>query len=816
MNITDRPVYVYHNTTHLWLYKNSTTANFTDVSKTEGPVAIGSVINDTYGGRWKVVSISSSQITLKGENILANGVMVNTSLSTSGTIYIGELREDEMGFENKFSEEKQGLDLDGDGEKNSTLFFLIIDTGNGYDRLAFSDYTEKWNFTNTSRILDVTDNDRNNRQAGMSDKLTLLSIDPRARSVKFYDPNARGDWPEMGDSKIGDNVTIPVVVSSPNGSAIVANVSIPNMKVKTASGVKFVATGLSKNEINGIGEIRVNVSALGYSAGRYEFELKAESSLGNESLNEWLWPRTVVRNFLVDSYSGYGGIITSFAPMSIDSYSERTVRIRGVETVNNSGEMPIIGMMEYLQHELGYPASCPSFTEPGDAGNDLDNKTYVLDRFDGKYYAYMTPANQSRMWLKKGDCDFTGTSNYTAGDPVNITLGTDTYMLSVLNATIGNATIGIAGLDINVIKPLTIERWGPNRAPQWQIMTINRSGTLYNVIFANDTSLDYPQAGTWGTQHASKVIWTDTDGDFSDATKYVIGQTLSGGEYLASVGPDPWRGIIIANSSNLSSIGISANPGIDVKVYDNTPVYFGKINESDASLDTDLNMDGDKADVFYMVAFDDFDDGSQALTRIYVDDDMNITEPWWANSSNVRSEEYYLYTYYDFYGSEEASMSEQEGHPPSGGMWGGHIRFGPDNQSQSWEDSPGWNIKAYNGTNMILEKNMWGLDNNKTISLTVKVFDFSQSPMSGANVSLEKLMRFGGGQPFKELNASEGDYTLAQTQNVTDSNGFAMLKVQPPGAGWLDGAEYIATIKVQYNSMEEMIRNWFRIGKGGF
>jgi hypothetical protein len=190
-----------------------------------------------------------------------------------------------------------------------------------------------------------------------------------------------------------------------------------------------------------------------------------------------------------------------------------------------------------------------------------------------------------------------------------------------------------------------------------------------------------------------------------------------------------------------------------------------------------------------------------------VDDDLNISEPWWANSSKVQQGE--TYTYYDFYGNESGNMPEQEGNPPSG-MWGGHIRFGPENQSQNWEQSPDWNIKSYNGTQMILEKNSWSKETDKTLALTFKVFDFSQNPLSGATVSLDSLMRFGGGQPFAIL-SDPADYSLVQTQNTTDSNGFAMLKLEPAST-WLSNAEYIASITVTYGGETESIKEWIWMG----
>jgi len=126
-----------------------------------------------------------------------------------------------------------GPRLDGDGYTNGTLFFAIIDQGNGYNTLAFSNYEQKWNFTDADMVVSVNSADRAQRQVGISDKLTLLSIDPRAKSVKFYDPQVMGEWPELGDTKIGDNVTIPLLIRTPAGNPVTANVSVPNLKFKT-------------------------------------------------------------------------------------------------------------------------------------------------------------------------------------------------------------------------------------------------------------------------------------------------------------------------------------------------------------------------------------------------------------------------------------------------------------------------------------------------------------------------------------------------------------------------------------------------------
>ncbi|MGC9310168.1 MAG: hypothetical protein ACP5E4_00420, partial [Candidatus Aenigmatarchaeota archaeon] len=60
-----RPVYVFHNTTHVWI---SDEANFSSVAG----VAVGSVLTDPYGGIWNVSSINRNKAVLRGINILAS------------------------------------------------------------------------------------------------------------------------------------------------------------------------------------------------------------------------------------------------------------------------------------------------------------------------------------------------------------------------------------------------------------------------------------------------------------------------------------------------------------------------------------------------------------------------------------------------------------------------------------------------------------------------------------------------------------------------------------------------------------------------
>jgi hypothetical protein len=398
----------------------------------------------------------------------------------------------------------------------------------------------------------------------------------------------------MGDSRFGDNITIPVVVKSPDGSAIAANVSIPNLKIKTPTGTTYASIPGITKEITGIGELSINISNLSLSAGRYEFELRADSTVyGLEYLNEWMWPRSVVRNFLVDSSSGYGGIITDFVGVKADSYGGwgSTSRILNLMTVNGSdggyGGLLYQGVAGRADRNITSPWSSPECTDWADPAGigDGTNYTYQIGDFDNQYFAYYNEnaTYAGLVWLKNGDCNFTSASNYSTGDPVNITLGSDTFMLYVLNSSIGITYIGIEGLDSSLIEPVRIENWGGNNSPMWQMISVNRSGVIYDFLFANDTSLSYPQANTWGMNEVSKAVWISTDGNYSSgsATKYLIGDNFTADEYVARLGPGSWEGILIVNSSNLTSLlGAGVRPGMDLRIGDSMLAYFGKINES--------------------------------------------------------------------------------------------------------------------------------------------------------------------------------------------------------------------------------------------
>ncbi|MCK4335592.1 MAG: hypothetical protein KAW40_02590, partial [Candidatus Aenigmarchaeota archaeon] len=407
-------VYIYHNTTNLYM---SSDGNFSGVAgKT-----IGQTVDDPYGGQWKVKSISKQIVNLEGTNVLSNtGAYVDTSLSKSGIIKIGPLEEEYLGKWGK--EGKSGLDLNGDGYKNESLYFMLTDnaTKGVYDTLIYS--TDN-NFTNTSRIISINSN-MSTRTFGFNDTVTLLSIDPNANRIKVYSDEV-GDWGELGDFKLGSNITIPIIVRTPAGADATANVSLPWIKIKTSSGVQMVPLSPAPNKsITGVGEIVVNLTDLGYpNSGDYMFEIEAEKDGKTERLEEWRWPRVRMRAFLIESYLGDANyLVGNIHALPIDRYDWETYGSDGIEleTVNVSGGVIYYeGAVDSALGELGDPSSeCPGGVfVPPTGGSGTVNATFKSNRLDSpRYYYYVNDTGV--LWVQKESCNFTfaNTTNYTVGE----------------------------------------------------------------------------------------------------------------------------------------------------------------------------------------------------------------------------------------------------------------------------------------------------------------------------------------------------------------------------------------------------------------
>lgn len=776
-----RPVYIYHNTTYVWM------SNSTNLSSVNG-YAINELLTDSYAGIWNVSSINRNKVILRGQNILADtGAFVDTSLSKSGVIKIAAINERELGSWDKNQEMEVGVDLDGDGEETSTIYFAIADNGTSgvYDTFFYS------NDSNFSNPISINGN-RTERIFGDGANLTLLSILPDAKKVMVYG-NKLGDWGDLGELKIGTNIKVPVVVRKPSGEDATANVSVK--LIRTNSGEEELQVSISEN-ITGIGELVINLSkALNETAegGRYSFGLAAKTE-GNpeEIMEEWKWPFITMRAFLIDSYIGEGGYISGFKQLPLASYrGEDYGNIEDIETINETGT-EILGVFVHADEDT----ECSTITPP--AGFDTTNfSVRKSGRLDNWRFGIANGTTLSIYIDRDTNCNFTDTNTsgpYNISDQVNLIHRGKIYILKVLeiNWTNNRTSIGISDINISQIKPIKYETWGGNNpSPWWRLMVMNLSGTYYDIIFANGT-VDYPMCSVWNCDECAKVAWFDTDGNFSDAIEVSIGQNFTSDLYLASIGPGPWEGIIIGNFSELSK-----KPNVGLRVQSNI-TWFKEVNESEVNLD--LNRDGAKNETFYILAYDDRGDGE--INRLIVDDDLNITEEWWGLND----------VYYDFYGNE-TGIKEYGGDLPNT-IWSGNLRFGEETDNMTDNERPNWEIETFNNTTMLIRKcrDTWRSPYNisENVTLVLKAYNFDQTPVSGANVSVERIMSFGmfGGGELDNTN-----YTVSIiNNNQTDDDGYVIVTISPTG-NW-DNGEYMVQIKIGEDSAE-IKTMWFRVDNVG-
>ncbi|MEM7825083.1 MAG: hypothetical protein QXO27_03880 [Candidatus Aenigmatarchaeota archaeon] len=779
-----RPVYIYHNTTHVWIN------NETNMSKVN-PASINGILTDPYGGQWKVKLISKRSLKLEGQNVLAEtGAFINTSYSRSGIIRIEPVREEWLGGWDQMQGKQRGFDLDGDGLTNGTVYIAVADnaTAGIYDTFFFS----KTN--NFSNPISINANPSQRKFGYGENKLTLLSISSVSGvQVKAYSDKP-SDWANLGQFKVGSVVRVPVIVKMPSGDDGVANVSVNIIKIEIPGQPSQFITLLSPPHaiIDGIGEITINFTTINLNqSGEYSLGIRAVNESTEEKLEEWKWPRVMMKRFLADSSVGDGGYVGEFKQLPLyrydwDNYGDWIPEIRTevVQPTNTIFEGIFASVPQEIPHE-----QCPNFEDPAEAGTG-QNWTFVLyNPFD--YYLYINSQNESKVWIKKGDCNFTtNTQLKNVGEQVKLTLYGNTYMLYVLyvNVTEGSkaAFIGLPGVNSSVMKPI---RMDGNR-PTWRLMAVNISGTLYDVLMANSTN-DYPMCTIQNFYECIKMAWFSTTGNFSEAIPAAIGQNFTSNLYLAKIGPGSWDMLTIGDFSQIASLNI--HPAVDVRVRDNTPSYFAKLDES--VLNLDLNKNGDLNDVFYAIAFDEKQDFSNTLTDVMVDDDWNITEDWWHDSLN---------NYKDFYGDETGIKEMRSGLPR--GIWNGNIRFNESSENTPWEKRPEWDILLYNYTHMLLRKWKDWFNKNENITIVLRVFEFNQSGIANADVTIDKLMYYGSGFPI-QLQTPQ-DYNT--TVNVkTDANGYAVIKITR-NSNWQLG-QYNVRVKVSKEGKVETTDNWFNV-----
>jgi hypothetical protein len=793
-----KPVYIYHNSSYLFISSD------TDFTGKTGKT-IDETITDPYGGQWKIKKLTKRVVELTGVNVLSgSGIYINTSLSKSGTFVMGKIEEDRLG---KWGPEgASGLDLDGDGLKNTSLIFVLSDNAarSVYDTFF---YSLDDNFTVTSQVISINSN-RTTRTFGFNDTLTLLSIDAGANRIKLYSEE-KGDWGELGDFKVGSTIKIPVIVETPAGQPATANVSVPWIKLKDEQGDQFIelTPTIPNKSITGIDEIEVNLSALGYPAsGEYLFSIEANKDGDIEKLDEWKWPRVMMRTFLVDSYRGEAKYVTGFMQLPLERYdweSYGEVGRMGADRRNVSnvveGLLTHAGTFNFQGEGCQPPAICAV---------DWSNCTILEDNTEGSYYLYNFDNNN--LYRNDTSCNFTGSeTSYNEGDTLLLDVWGITYNLTVLRVDVYDSTacggqpcyraaFGVPGVDSSVMTPMRNESNNPEWGLQWGYMqNVSIFGVYYDIILSGGNG-SYPMCDNWRIDECIQEAWFDLDGNFSDAVSASMGDTFATDLYLAKVGPGPWEGLIVANNSE---IGLS--PLLDVRLRDSTTSYFKVFNETEMGFD--LNMDSVINETFYAVLFDDRDDGEQNLTNILVDDDLQITEDWWRNES---IDEPSFSDYYDFDSPELGGVKENWGNLPNG-MWSGNIVFGDWGENKSWEEQPVWHIKEFNITDALLVKDKHTIKEDENVTFLLRAYDFDQTPKQNTVLSVESVMSMG---MFGSSLMEEGvDFSIQDIKNVTGADGYGILKIIPAG-NWSEG-DYMVRITANYTGSAETVYEWFRVGE---
>ena len=769
-------IYIFHNTTHLWIDDDFNFTNSTDANMSVN--VTGGIITDPLGGKWNVTLLDKQRVKLVGVNVLAGtGVKIDTSLSKSGKFRLGYL--DEFVFCTWTSEGSLCADLDGDGNATSRFHALIADnaSSNVYDVFAI-DLDNNCEFA-ANEVFNVKANMGNRT---INNKLTLLNIDPRADRVLLYALDIPGDWNELGDYKVGSTIHIPIMVRAPNGSAIVANVTFEKaVWDETNEEIANVASYTFTN-CSGVCEVMANLTNV-TTGGRIRFVIKATKGGVESKLEDWQQPRATLRAFLVWNMVGRARFIDGLTSFTIERYDGETYGY--IPEIRNETFGAVFSI-------VSNDATCTT-TYPTDAGTGINWTLNGSDAYEPlkDYFFYITQANATMVWIKKGDCDFsTNAKRVDMNGWYNFTIDGHVYQLAILNISTSSdsdkkVVIGLQDLNESEIPPLFQDA----STKRWKLMAINVSGEIYNFILANDT-WNYTVCSLWGNDWCVKKVAIAKGANFSNAVTVSISQNFTKDLYIASLGPYPdWQGVMIANYSNLIANNLPL-PWFGWRVEEGD-VKFTIANESE--LNVDLNFDGDKSDVFYLTAFDEVKDGVSEITTIVIDDDLQFTQDWWGKNETL---------YYDF-NEIEQGLQEMRGWPY------GDITF-----AANW--SKRWNVLSLNDTSLLIARHWDELrhelnlmfSNSSKIDVIVRAFDFDGTPISNANVTVERVMY------FTWLGPQDANFTANTTK--TNDEGYAIITLVPQGEGWKDGQWHMVRIKVTKETGEtEYVEDWFLVGEEG-
>ena len=814
-NVTNKSnMYMFSNGTNLWI--NVSTPNLTQTT----PIAVNGTFTDSRGGIWKLDKIGDQDITITSTNSLySTGVLINTSYSKSGIYKIGQIDERNLG---PFTPQgRGGIDLDGNGFTNGTLYYTISDnaTAGVYDLFYLSkDGNFTGNASNTlANPISVNDLNRANREVGYStlenQRLTILSIDPRAQNVLLYSRQV-GDWSYLGEIKLNNNITIPVIVASPNGTSRSVNVSVTGYR-KLATGEFVQTTLVNATNITGVSELRFNTSSMGN--GEFAFAIK-----GDETIEEWKWPRAFVRGFLIDGSVGEGiYLVNDFKPLQLKEWNWNAYgQIPRIRQDRRNASFIVNGV---LVDAFEDPTGCQVFRGGTNETTTVLGApaTYGLMRItnapSNSYYFYNL--SETTLYRNLTSCFFNVTvaQNFQNGStiiiPANNTNLNKAYNLTLYvdrnacNGTCWRADFYVRGINNATIQPISAFN-GSDFPYEWAYMqNISIDSSFYDVVLANDTSYNYHRCNVESISSCVRKAWIvqNINGNFSSAVGVTIGQNFTQQHYLASVGPWDGDGLVLGNYSQLPALtGGFKGPGIkDTPTADDTLTYFAVLNETTLAFDLDKNSTLNAT--FYMFTFDSYFDGKKNLTSAITDDDLEIIQ-WTFNNSAI-----------DFTGNEnftgiDANWTTEQWNSLPSETWFGSATFGNDYQNRTWEQQPTWNIPFYNNTHMILQKDSWRVQSNTIIAIYLTTYNFDKTKIQNANVSVKQVARSLPFIGFQILPAT--NYSVNTTYSTTNANGVAFLRITPNATSppnWNDG-QYQVVLNIQGPGGNETFERWFCVG----
>lgn len=213
--VPQAPAWVLVNTNGLTVRINFSSADFNNTTAR----GIGAIFADLEGRTWMILNVTTDgQVDIGGQNALASGHAVDVNLSKSGKFLVREYPEDSF----------LGVDIDGDGFFNRTLWVLLADnqTPGSYETVWVSNTSNISAHTNATGINATPYGTKVKFATGKS--IYLLGLQPEFQSIRVKFSSHRSAWDGywLGTFQSGQNVTVPFRVTNPNGTTPKAGVQV--------------------------------------------------------------------------------------------------------------------------------------------------------------------------------------------------------------------------------------------------------------------------------------------------------------------------------------------------------------------------------------------------------------------------------------------------------------------------------------------------------------------------------------------------------------------------------------------------------------